>query len=124
MAEKKWHYSCYIVLPKSRKLFETRIYVSVQVFAHACKLSFAIVIRTQMYRISKICIGIHYRVIVLPYITSMSKLWLLSLPGIEIHISDVLKINDRDFSITFSLYFNVRWKEPRLQIDSSFFQNR
>ena len=44
--------------------------------------------------------------------------------GIEIHISDVLKINDRDFSITFSLYFNVQWKEPRLQIDPNFFQNR
>ena len=44
--------------------------------------------------------------------------------NIEIHISDVLKINDRDFSITFSLYFNVQWREPRLQIDSSFFQNR
>lgn len=44
--------------------------------------------------------------------------------GIEIHISDVLKINDRDFSITFSLYFNVQWREPRLQIDPSFFQNR
>lgn len=44
--------------------------------------------------------------------------------GIEIHISDVLKINDRDFSITFSLYFNVQWREPRLQIDQNFFQNR
>ena len=44
--------------------------------------------------------------------------------GIEIHISDVLKINDRDFSITFSLYFNVQWREPRLHIDPSFFQNR
>jgi hypothetical protein len=44
--------------------------------------------------------------------------------NIEIHISDVLKINDRDFSITFSIYFNVQWREPRLQIDSSFFQNR
>lgn len=44
--------------------------------------------------------------------------------GIEIHISDVLKINDRDFSITFSLYFNVQWREPRLQIDPNFFQNR
>ena len=52
---------------------------------------------------------------------------ILSLPlhiGIEIHISDVLKINDRDFSITFSLYFNVQWREPRLQIDQNFFQNR
>ena len=44
--------------------------------------------------------------------------------SIEIHISDILKINDRDFSITFSLYFNVMWKEPRLRLNPSFFQNR
>ena len=44
--------------------------------------------------------------------------------AIEIHISDVLKINDRDFSITFSLYFNVRWIEPRLRLNPTFFQNR
>ena len=31
--------------------------------------------------------------------------------GIE--ISDVLKIDDKDYSITFSLYFNVQWSEPR-----------
>jgi hypothetical protein len=43
---------------------------------------------------------------------------------IEIHISDILKINDRDFSITFSLYFNVKWKEPRLRLNPSFFHNR
>jgi len=42
---------------------------------------------------------------------------------VEIHINDVLKINDRDFSITFSLYFNVQWREPRLQLNPSFFQN-
>ena len=43
---------------------------------------------------------------------------------VELHISDVLKINDRDFSITFSLYFNVQWLEPRLNLNPSFFQNR
>lgn len=43
---------------------------------------------------------------------------------VELHISDVLKINDRDFSITFSLYFNVQWREPRLNLNPSFFQNR
>ena len=41
---------------------------------------------------------------------------------LELHISDVLKINDRDFSITFSLYFNVQWREPRLHLNPSFFQ--
>jgi len=43
---------------------------------------------------------------------------------IEIHISDVLVIDDRDFSITYSLYFNVQWREPRLHINSDFFQDR
>ena len=43
---------------------------------------------------------------------------------VELHISDVLKINDRDFSITFSLYFNVQWREPRITLNPSFFQNR
>ena len=41
---------------------------------------------------------------------------------LELHISDVLKINDRDFSITFSLYFNVQWYEPRLHLNPSFFE--
>ena len=41
---------------------------------------------------------------------------------VELHISDVLKINDRDFSITFSLYFNVKWFEPRLVLDPNIFQ--
>jgi hypothetical protein len=43
---------------------------------------------------------------------------------VELHISDVLAINDRDFSISFSLYFNVQWREPRLNLNPSFFQNR
>ena len=39
--------------------------------------------------------------------------------GIE--ISDVLKIDDKDYSITFSLYFNVQWSEPRLNLSTEFF---
>ena len=39
--------------------------------------------------------------------------------GIE--ISDVLKIDDKDYSITFSLYFNVQWSEPRLNLSAEFF---
>jgi hypothetical protein len=33
----------------------------------------------------------------------------------------VLKIDDKDYSITFSLYFNVQWAEPRLNLSRSFF---
>jgi hypothetical protein len=43
--------------------------------------------------------------------------------SIQIDISDVLKIDDRDFSITFALYFNVQWREPRLQLNRGFFQH-
>ena len=31
-------------------------------------------------------------------------------------ISDVLAINDKDYSITFGLYFSVEWMEPRLNL--------
>ena len=31
-------------------------------------------------------------------------------------ISDVLGINDKDYSITFGLYFSVEWMEPRLNL--------
>ena len=31
-------------------------------------------------------------------------------------ISDVLAINDKDYSITFGLYFSVEWFEPRLNL--------
>lgn len=44
-----------------------------------------------------------------------------SFAGIE--ISDVLKIDDKDYSITFSLYFNVQWSEPRLNLSQEFFNS-
>ena len=31
-------------------------------------------------------------------------------------ISDVLGISDKDYSITFGLYFSVEWLEPRLNL--------
>merc|ERR1719210_1892264 len=39
---------------------------------------------------------------------------------IGLEISDVLKIDDKDYSITFSLYFNVQWSEPRLNLSREF----
>jgi len=35
---------------------------------------------------------------------------------IGFEISDVLSINDKDYSITFGLYFSVEWVEPRLNL--------
>ena len=32
----------------------------------------------------------------------------------------MLKIDDKDYSITFSLYFNVEWFEPRLNLSQEF----
>ena len=32
-----------------------------------------------------------------------------------------MKIDDKDYSITFSLYFNVQWSEPRLNLSTDFF---
>ena len=33
-------------------------------------------------------------------------------------ISDVLGINDKDYSITFGLYFSAEWLEPRLNLST------
>ena len=37
--------------------------------------------------------------------------------GISIDIDEVLGINGKDYSITFSTYFNVEWTERRLWVD-------
>ena len=39
---------------------------------------------------------------------------------IDITISEVLRINDKDYSITFACYFNVFWQERRLHIGPNF----
>ena len=39
---------------------------------------------------------------------------------VSIDIDEVLRINDKDYSITFSTYFNVEWFENRLYIDPEF----
>ena len=49
---------------------------------------------------------------------SFASFLVLYFAGLE--ISDVLKIDDKDYSITFSLYFNVQWSEPRLNLSREF----
>ena len=34
----------------------------------------------------------------------------------SIDIDEVLRINDKDYSITFATYFNVEWYERRLKV--------
>ena len=46
------------------------------------------------------------------------KIWLLNSYFSGFEISDVLGINDRDFSITFGLYFSAEWVEPRLNLST------
>ena len=50
--------------------------------------------------------------------TNFVSFLVLYVAGLE--ISDVLKIDDKDYSITFSLYFNVQWSEPRLNLSREF----
>lgn len=39
---------------------------------------------------------------------------------IEILIDEVLKINDKDYTITFACYFNVMWTDPRIHLEPEF----
>ena len=39
---------------------------------------------------------------------------------IGIDITDVLRINDKEYGVEFSSYFNVMWREPRLHIPHTF----
>ncbi len=40
--------------------------------------------------------------------------------GVTIDIDEVLRINDKDYSITFSCYFNVEWSDRRSGLDIDF----
>lgn len=40
--------------------------------------------------------------------------------GVAIDIDEVLRINDKDYSITFSTYFNVKWADKRIWLDPEF----
>ncbi len=34
--------------------------------------------------------------------------------NIDTDIMDVLTVNDKEFSVTLTMYFSVKWEEPRL----------
>jgi hypothetical protein len=40
--------------------------------------------------------------------------------SVTIDIDEVLRINDKDYSITFACYFNVQWPEKRIQLGPDF----
>jgi len=39
---------------------------------------------------------------------------------VTIDIDEVLRINDKDYSITFSSYFNIKWGDRRIYLDPEF----
>lgn len=44
----------------------------------------------------------------------------LNIIRVTIEISEVLRINDKDYSITFACYFNVQWLEKRISLGPEF----
>ncbi|XP_023319726.1 gamma-aminobutyric acid receptor subunit rho-1 [Eurytemora carolleeae] len=64
-----------------------------------------------------ICLPDNYSKFELPYTQETNNI------SVTIDIEEVLKINDKDYSITFSTYFNVEWIERRLYIDPSYANN-
>jgi len=61
-----------------------------------------------------LCLPDNYSKFELPH-TDQSN-WI----GISMDIDEVTQINDDDYSITISMYFNVEWQEPRLKMLPSF----
>ena len=51
-----------------------------------------------------------------PYFEGVNNIY------VSIEIDEVLRINDKDYSITFATYFNVEWTERRLYVDPEFEQ--
>jgi len=61
-----------------------------------------------------LCLPDNYSKFELPYTEQTNVI------GVSIDIDEVLRINDKDYSITFSTYFNVEWRERRLNMFPSF----
>ena len=60
------------------------------------------------------CLPSDYSKFELPVKVGVNKI------GVAIHIDEVLRINDKDYSITFSCYFNVKWPERRIKLRDDF----
>jgi len=57
-----------------------------------------------------VCLPDNYSKFELPHTDQSNKI------GISMDIDEVMQINDNDYSITISMYFNVEWQEPRLKV--------
>ena len=60
------------------------------------------------------CLPKEYSKFDLPQKTNTNKI------RVTIDISEVLRINDKDYSITFACYFNVQWQESRIWLGPEF----
>ena len=58
--------------------------------------------------VSGFCLPDHYEKLEPPTTDSFNTVF------IEMDIMDVLQVNDKEFSVTLTMYFTVRWVEPRL----------
>ena len=53
-----------------------------------------------------VCLGRHYDKMSLPELPTTVHT--------EFELKDVINIDDNKFTITFSMYLGVRWREPRM----------
>ena len=60
------------------------------------------------------CLPKNYSKFELPFTTGVNEI------GVSIYIDEVLRINDKDYSITFACYFNVKWADKRIRLDKEF----
>ena len=42
--------------------------------------------------------------------------------NIEVGIMDIMGVNDKEFSVTLTMYFNVKWNEPRIETNNTFIE--
>jgi len=63
---------------------------------------------------NNLCIPKNYNKFDLPLPDSVNFI------DVGIDITDVLRINDKEYGVEFSTYFNVMWQEPRLHIPNRF----
>ena len=62
----------------------------------------------------RICIPENYQKYDLPLQTKPTFV------TIGVDIKDIPKVSDKDFSITLNAYFNVKWRDPRLQFHTNY----
>ena len=102
----------------SRMLKNRRLWAFVLVFAHYTQATLGVEalkggFRCNSEKRAPACLPKEYSKFDLPMKES-NKI------SVTIDISEVLRINDKDYSITFACYFNVEWEERRIWLGPDF----